>query len=427
MLGGVMIHLTCGSMYCWGNLISYLPSNLRYWSAERMALNGPPDAQLVLAFILVSQMTGMPLGPVLEKYLGPRLTSAVGSLMMGVGVFTASYATNLLDFVLRYAVLFGLGVGVAYQMPFVTGGRWFPTKKGTVQGAIISGMGASAFIFNFVGTKFINPDGVNAIGGSFPPEISARWPALLRTLGVAFTCLSFTGAMLQSNPQSSGIKYPVVEFFKRLGGKAPEAPKRRAKAVAMSAADDQPSVLSHVFSAKFLLLWVMILNSAVSGLNIASSYKTFGSKQAHLNSDSFLTLVGALAAIGGNAAGRFFWGSSSDKFGFKACFSALTLLQGATMYNYGRLASTRPTFLLATAAMLFCMGGNFAMFPAQTFRTFGAGGAGVYSFLFTAFGCAALLGPLLSTALIEIGGQKLVFNVLSLMSAFSFALCRLFL
>ena len=86
---------------------------------------------------------------------------------------------------------------------------------------------------------------------------------------------------------------------------------------------------------------LMILCSAVSGLNIAGSYKTFGSKQPHLNSDTFLSLVGALSAIGGNAAGRFFWGSLSDKRGFKACFSALTLLQGLTMYNYGRLASYR--------------------------------------------------------------------------------------
>ena len=123
--------------------------------------------------------------------------------------------------------------------------------------------------------------------------------------------------------------------------------------------------------------------------------------------------------------------------------------------------------------MLFCMGGNFAMFPAQTFRTFGAQvrytlpypnrrlflarrsrfhglpwpddpalstwplplacvlwraqGASVYSFLFTGFGCAALLGPLLSTALLQKGGYSLVYSVLALLSALSFTLCRLFL
>lgn len=429
VLGGLMIHLACGSMYCWGNLISYLPASLKYWSPS--GGTGPADAQLVLAFTLVAQMTGMPFGPLIEKKLGPRLTAAIGSVMMGSGIFLASYAQSLLSFVLSYSVLFGLGVGVAYQMPFLTGGRWFPAKKGTIQGSILAGMGASAFLFNIVATRFINPASVDMVGGAFPPEVMARWPALLRMLGITFTLLSFCGAMLQSNPTSAGLTYPAIEFLKKLtgsGSAAPAAkPAARSRAPVAAAPSGGPSVLSSVCSTKFLLLWVMILNSAVSGLNIASSYKTFGMKQAHLNSDAFLTLVGSLAALGGNSAGRLFWGSLSDKIGFKTCFSALTLLQGLVMYNYGRLASFRPTFLLATVFMLFCMGGNFAMFPAQTFRVFGSQGATVYSVLFTAFGSAALLGPMLSTALMQKGGYPLVYTTLSLMSAIAFTLCRLFL
>ena len=78
--------------------------------------------------------------------------------------------------------------------------------------------------------------------------------------------------------------------------------------------------------------------------------------------------------------------------------------------------------------MLFCMGGNFAMFPAQTFRLFGTSqGAAVYSFLFTAFGLASLLGPMLSSFLLAKGGYPLVYSTLALMSAPSFSLCRLFL
>ena len=76
MIGGVLLHLTCGSMYCWGNLISYLPAELKYWNPA--GGTGPPDAQLVLAFILLAQMTGMPIGPMLEKLVGPRLTAAIG-------------------------------------------------------------------------------------------------------------------------------------------------------------------------------------------------------------------------------------------------------------------------------------------------------------------------------------------------------------
>ena len=143
------------------------------------------------------------------------------------------------------------------------------------------------------------------------------------------------------------------------------------------------SLLADVFSLKFLHLWTMILLSAVSGLNIASSYKTYGTKQPQLNSDAFLSLVGSLSAILGNAAGRFFWGSMSDTHGFKQCFMALTGIQAAIMLLYQKLAGSRTMFTLATVLMLFCMGGNFAMFPAQTFRVFGANGPSVYSILFT--------------------------------------------
>jgi hypothetical protein len=109
LLGGILIHLACGSMYCWGNLVSYLPPELKYWGGAQGS--GLPDAQLVLPLILVSQMTGMPLGPVLEKLMGPTLTAALGAIFMGAGVIGAANAKTLAQFVISYAVLFGLGVG----------------------------------------------------------------------------------------------------------------------------------------------------------------------------------------------------------------------------------------------------------------------------------------------------------------------------
>ena len=80
-----------------------------------------------------------------------------------------------------------------------------------------------------------------------------------------------------------------------------------------------------------------------------------------------------------------------------------------------------------TELMLFCMGGNFAMFPAQTFRMFGSNGPSVYSFLFTGFGAAALLGPILSARLTAKGGFELVSSVLAVLSAVALTLCRAFL
>jgi MFS family permease len=176
------------------------------------------------------------------------------------------------------------------------------------------------------------------------------------------------------------------------------------------------SVVSDLCSWRFAQLWLMIIMSATSGINIASSYKTFALKQPNLNSEAFLALVGSIAALGGNAAGRVFLGAMSDKFGFRRCFLTLTALQASTMLVYRKLAERRLTFALGTQAMLFCMSGNFVMFPAHCFRTFGANGAAVYSFLFTAFGSAALLGPVLTKALLAKGGYALAYNVFAALS-----------
>lgn len=189
------------------------------------------------------------------------------------------------------------------------------------------------------------------------------------------------------------------------------APKRPAPATAPCR-----SVVSDLCSWRFAQLWLMIIMSATSGINIASSYKTFALKQPNLNSEAFLALVGSIAALGGNAAGRFFWGAMSDKFGFRRCFLTLTALQASTMLVYRKLAERRLTFALGTQVMLFCMSGNFVMFPAHCFRTFGANGAAVYSFLFTAFGSAALLGPVLTKALLAKGGYALAYNVFAALS-----------
>ena len=245
VLGGVMIHLAAGSMYCWGNLVSYLPASLKYWGGKDGG--GLPDAQLVLPLILVAEMFGMPLGPVLERQLGPRVTGLLGAAMMFAGVFFSSYATQLLPFVGLYAVVFGLGVGIAYQMPFLTGGRWFPQKKGMVTGAIVSGMGFSAFLLNMLGTRLVNPAAVDAVGGVFPPEVYARWPSMLRTLGTLYAVLGVGGALLQTNPASFTGSYPLLE---RITGGAKPADSAAKEAPAWPVAAG-PSLASHVLSLRF--------------------------------------------------------------------------------------------------------------------------------------------------------------------------------
>jgi OFA family oxalate/formate antiporter-like MFS transporter len=291
-------------------------------------------------------------------------------------------------------------------MPFLTGGRWFPTKKGTVTAVTIAGFGAAAFFFNLLDMQLVNPQEINPIAGRFPPEVYARLPSLLRWLALIYGVLVVGGALLQSNPPS------YVASSQSAGLKA--SPAR--------------PLLSDLLSIRFATMWLMIFASATPGLNIAGSFKIYGLSRPSLNSDAFLTLVGSLSALLGNAGGRLFWGSITDAAGFKGPFIALALVEALVMINFQAFTHSRIAFAFATTIMLFCMGGNFAMFPPETHRAFGANGTLVYGILYTAFASAALTGPIMSKALIAMGGYDLVFiafGSLPLISALlAVSLCR---
>ncbi|XP_005112731.2 MFS-type transporter asR1, partial [Aplysia californica] len=77
-----------------------------------------------------------------------------------LGVFL-TYVTVKESFgltVLTYGLMFGYGIGLAYTAPLGCAMRWFPQRKGLVNGLVVAGFGGGAFIFDQVQTAFINPD-----------------------------------------------------------------------------------------------------------------------------------------------------------------------------------------------------------------------------------------------------------------------------
>merc|ERR1719367_1381557 len=95
----------------------------------------------------------------LEERVGVRYTVLIGSSIMTAGVyltsFTIRYSTILTT--ITYGFMFGLGTALAYVPPLTAAMRWFPRKKGLVNGVIVGGFGLGAFIFNFVQTTYLNP------------------------------------------------------------------------------------------------------------------------------------------------------------------------------------------------------------------------------------------------------------------------------
>jgi hypothetical protein len=143
VLGGLLLHMTLGTMYCWGSFIGYLPPSMRFFDGGE-ANGRQPDALLVIPLLIISQMVAMPFGAKLNMAVGPQRAMLIGSVLMNAGIFAASFADRLLPFILGYSVLFGLGVGLGYTAPMQAGWGWFPNSKGLVNGIVLLGFGFGA-------------------------------------------------------------------------------------------------------------------------------------------------------------------------------------------------------------------------------------------------------------------------------------------
>jgi hypothetical protein len=165
VLGGTLAHLALGTLYTWGNLLSYSPKSLRFFDGGDY--NGKqPDALGIIPLILISQCTTMPLGSLVTQKLGAANAMRIGGLIAASGVFLASYVTRLVPFMFLYGMLFGFGAGIGYTAPMAAGWKWLPDQKGLVSGIILTGFGAGGFVFNIIGTKLMNPKSLEASGGA---------------------------------------------------------------------------------------------------------------------------------------------------------------------------------------------------------------------------------------------------------------------
>ena len=395
ILGGLLTHLTLGSLYCWGNFQSYAPKTLKFFDGKDHP-GAQPDSMLVLPLTLVAQCCTLPIGSMITAKIGSRTTMLLGSTLLALGVFLSSYARTLAEFLATYSVMVGAGIGIAYTAPMIAGWKWLPQSKGFVSGAVLTGFGAGGFFFNLIGSKIVNPMGLDAINGKFPESVYRNFPVMLRKLSVIYIILAYAGSFLVVEPKIA-------------------APLKGAKPVSVLGVSLQDSLKTK----QFWLIWFMIISSASAGLNVASIYKSFAVTGPALTGDGFQSLVGGMGALF-NGFGRLFWGSFSDKFGFKQSFMLLTSAQALLHFVYPLSLSSKPAFLVATCLCFFCLAGNFALIPPATQRIFGPkNGALIYGMVYSAFGVASVGGMILSKILVSQFGWDGVFKILGSTSLFA--------
>ena len=120
-----------------------------------------------------------------------------------------------------------------------------------------------------------------------------------------------------------------------------------------------------------------------------------------------------------NGLGRIFWGAMSDRIGRNLSLMLMFAVYAVDLFLVLPRATSYMWYVFGICTAALSFGGYLALMPAITADYFGTKNYGInYGWMFTAYGAAAVFGPVLIAQIKEVSGgytQALyIFAVLSL-------------
>jgi len=331
---------------------------------------GCSETQVALAFSW--SVAFLPVGILLSGKIAdrgsPGLVVALGGVLSGAGMFLAGFTNSTLWLYATFGVMLSLGSGAAYGAVVATAVKWFPDRRGTAAGLVVSALGVGTLIIAPVAQRMIDAPHIGALGA-------------FKVLGIAFVIITVTASRLITNPPAG---YVPANF-------SPEAES------ANGGAQDK-TWTGMLATWNFWLLYVLYLTGAFSGLMVASQASSIAQQLTGLTAAAAALVVGVFGLA--NATGRLFWGAVSDRIGRFQALALMFLITAAVMFLFNALGAVWIGLVVAVAVLGLCYGGYLGIFPSLCADAFGSRNLTVnYGILFTSFSLAGILGPRIGASL----------------------------
>ncbi|MGA2542081.1 MAG: OFA family MFS transporter [Verrucomicrobiota bacterium] len=353
VIAGLAINLILGVLYAWGVIAKALGTNW-HWTKTQATL---PFTVATVCFAGMMVFAGR-----CQDKFGPRLVATAGGIMLGLGLLASALVHSPTAMMLTFGVGAGLGIGLGYSATTPPAIKWFPpARKGVITGIVVSGVGLAAV--------YISPLSQYLLGITTIPWTFA-W------LGIGTLVLVPLLAQLLRNPPEQPVAPPSTT-------QTPAAPRRES---------DWPEMLR---TGQFYQLWLLMVLSASAGMMIITQVAMIAKEQANW-SWGFVPIA-TLAIF--NTLGRLLSGALSDKIGRTRTMTLAFLLQAVNMIAFSHY-DTRELVVFGSAFTGLCYGTIFTLMPAATADFYGIRNLGVnYGLVFTAFGIAGVVGPLLGAGI----------------------------
>jgi OFA family oxalate/formate antiporter-like MFS transporter len=361
VVGGLSMNLALGTLYAWSVFVAPLEKQF-----------GWKRAQTSMAFtiaVVVFALTFVVAGRIQDKF-GPFYCSLVGGILVSLGFFLCAYTTSLTYLYICFGAIGGLGNGFGYATPIPVMAKWFPDKRGLAVGLAVGGYGGGSAIFGPLSLYVLIP----AYG----------WQTTFQILGGCFLVMTMVGAFLLKNPPAG---------YKPAGWIPAVASKSAATTYEFSPGE----VLR---TPTFYFMWVAYALGCSAGLMVISQLVPFA-KSVNIAASALLAMTMVVGACG-NAAGRILSGWMSDKLGR---INVLRTMIGISMISMPLLylaGGSVAMLYLAVFVVYWCYGTQLSVNGSATADFWGTKNAGInYGMLFTAWGVAGIIGPLIGGKLFE--------------------------
>ena len=355
-----------------------------------VAAHGWPEGQVSLAYtvtVVCSTMAPLFFGGLIRR-ISTRMCIALGAVLFGGGLFLTGAMTQLWQFFLFYGILSGLGCGFIYPSMMAYVVRLFPDRSGLASGLGTAAYGSGAILWAPTSAVLMN-------------TFSLAW-------GILFLAVILAASLLLAEPPE-GLREALCPSSERTA--SPEEGGLCRKQMVRTPA-------FYLIAATFtcgLIAGVIVISQASPILQATLSYRA----------ERAAVFVSVFAAC--NMAGRFVWGSLSDKVGIRNTMAAVFVLCIASML----LLTVGEQDVLILAAMglaASCYGGFASVLTPLTAQTFGPKYITEnYGVMYVVFGLASLIGPSLATTFKTVGNGSYTGAYLSAaaLAAVGLALSRL--
>lgn len=106
-------------------------------------------------YFIAHGLCAIPAGWATDRF-GPKITVAIGGLLIGAGLVLTSHIHSLWQLYLFYGILVGAGMSTAWAPVMATASKWFAKNQGLALGIIAAGVGIGTMIMSPVATRFIS-------------------------------------------------------------------------------------------------------------------------------------------------------------------------------------------------------------------------------------------------------------------------------